>query len=277
MSLSSDWAWEITPNGQYLTCSLLADFAHGFFSRDFCQQTLFDLTGYLNPQAQPFRLKQTHSNQIWSTQAIKAQNIASLDYEAQLPGDALVTSEDNAAVWVCSADCVPLLVADLKQGFVAAIHAGWRGTALGITPLTIQALLAQGSELADLRVAMGPAISGPNYQVDVEVAVQLGKTLLSSGSSDSGLINPETQPKELAKVLSYLSSQDPSPIDHDAHPDKVRLDVRRINELQLRKLGMSPEQITTAPYCTYSDERHFFSYRREHRKQVQWSGIVSKN
>jgi polyphenol oxidase len=36
------------------------------------------------------------------------------------------------------------------------------------------------------------------------------------------------------------------------------------------------EQIAIAPYCTYQTPEYFFSYRREHQKKVQWSGIVSK-
>jgi copper oxidase (laccase) domain-containing protein len=46
--------------------------------------------------------------------------------------------------------------------------------------------------------------------------------------------------------------------------------------LQLLHLGLSPEQVAIAPYCTYQTPEHFFSYRRERLKQVQWSGIVSR-
>jgi copper oxidase (laccase) domain-containing protein len=44
----------------------------------------------------------------------------------------------------------------------------------------------------------------------------------------------------------------------------------------MEKLGVSPEQIAIAPYCTYQTPEHFFSYRREKQKKVQWSGIVSR-
>jgi copper oxidase (laccase) domain-containing protein len=62
----------------------------------------------------------------------------------------------------------------------------------------------------------------------------------------------------------------------DPEPDKVRLDVRRFNSLQLEQLGITPEQVAIAPYCTYQDPEAFFSYRREQLKRVQWSGIVSQ-
>lgn len=61
----------------------------------------------------------------------------------------------------------------------------------------------------------------------------------------------------------------------DTEPGKVRLDVRRVNALQLEQLGISGEQIAIAPYCTFQTPDHFFSYRREREKKVQWSGIVS--
>jgi copper oxidase (laccase) domain-containing protein len=61
----------------------------------------------------------------------------------------------------------------------------------------------------------------------------------------------------------------------DPEPGKVRLDVRRVNALQLEQLGFSVEQVAIAPYCTFQTPEHFFSYRREKEKKVQWSGIVS--
>ena len=49
----------------------------------------------------------------------------------------------------------------------------------------------------------------------------------------------------------------------------------RVNALQLEQLGISEEQVTIAPHCTYQDSVNFFSYRREKLKKAQWSGIVS--
>ncbi|MEN8445060.1 MAG: laccase domain-containing protein, partial [Cyanobacteria bacterium J06555_13] len=65
------------------------------------------------------------------------------------------------------------------------------------------------------------------------------------------------------------------PILNDEHPEKVRLDVRRINLMQLEQMGLDAQQIAIAPHCTYQDPDNFFSYRRTHEKKVQWAGIVS--
>ncbi len=74
-------------------------------------------------------------------------------------------------------------------------------------------------------------------------------------------------------VLQQLPN---SPIFDDSQPGRVRLDVRRVNALQLEQLGIQPEQVAIAPYGTYQVPEHFFSYRRDKLKKVQWSGIVSK-
>ncbi|MDS3859695.1 peptidoglycan editing factor PgeF [Thermosynechococcaceae cyanobacterium BACA0444] len=265
MSTEQGWAWQSTQFGGYLTCDLLREFPHGFFTRQFAKQSLVDLTAHLQALAQPFRVKQVHGNLIHSTTDIFDNGITTLDYEVQLPGDALVSSKPDQAVWVCSADCVPLLIADVKTGQVAAIHAGWRGTALGITPLTVQQLQAAGSQTQNLRIALGPAISGQNYQVGLDVAVTVGKSLI-----------PFKQGLTLEERLECLQNLENSPISEDATPGRVRLDVRQVNTLQLEHLGITPDQMSVAPYCTFQDSQWFFSYRRESVKQVQWSGIVSR-
>jgi copper oxidase (laccase) domain-containing protein len=61
----------------------------------------------------------------------------------------------------------------------------------------------------------------------------------------------------------------------DPQPGRLRIDVPKVNALQLGQLGLEPEQIAIAPYCTYQNPDLFFSYRREKQKKVQWSGIVS--
>jgi copper oxidase (laccase) domain-containing protein len=66
-----------------------------------------------------------------------------------------------------------------------------------------------------------------------------------------------------------------SPLLEDSEPGKVRLDVRRVNALQLEQVGLSADQVAIAPYCTYQEADYFFSYRRSQEKKAQWSGIVS--
>ena len=74
--------------------------------------------------------------------------------------------------------------------------------------------------------------------------------------------------------MHFLKLLPNSPILSDPEPGKVRLDIRVVNVLQLKQLGISSQQVAIAPYCTYTKPEYFFSYRREKQKKVQWSGIV---
>ncbi|MEM8605400.1 MAG: peptidoglycan editing factor PgeF, partial [Cyanobacteria bacterium P01_H01_bin.121] len=178
------------------------------------------------------------------------------------------TTQAQESVWVCSADCSPVLIADLATGQVAAIHAGWRGTAVRIVPEAIAQLQAQGSQLENLRVAIGPAIAGTVYQVAEEVALQVAQSISPNAVARSQA--PDA-------LFAQLQALEQPALHVDPEPGKARLDVRRINALQLEALGLQPEQIVIAPHCTYQDPEHFFSYRRTHEKKVQWSGIVSRD
>lgn len=252
------WHWHNWEGLPYLTCSLLGHWQHGFFTQQFWPRSPQELTKVLHPEASAYRLKQVHGNTVLTPKEIDSN----LDPEDALAlADGLMSEQPLQAVWVASADCTPVLIGDVKTRQVAALHAGWRGTAKKIVPQAIARMQAQGSNLADLRIAMGPAIAGEVYQVAVEVAAEIGASIIS---------HDDTQ-----KIVHTLHELPHSPLLADPEPGRVRLDVRRVNALQMTSLGISVEQIAIAPYCTYQTPEHFFSYRREQQKKVQWSGIVS--
>lgn len=251
------WHWRTWNELPYLTCSLLKPWSHGFFTQQFWQRSPTDLTHILQPTAQAYRVQQVHGNTV-----LVPSELARLENE-YASADGLVTEQPNQAVWACSADCTPVLIADAVTGQVAAIHAGWRGTALKIVPTAIARMRAHGSQLQDLRIAMGPAIAGEVYQVSEHVAVEVGATIVPVDSDDP------------IAVLDALHQLPYSPLLHDPEPGRIRLDVRRVNALQLEQLGVSSEQVSIAPYCTYQTPDRFFSYRRSREKKAQWSGIVS--
>lgn len=252
------WHWRTGEGLPYLTCSLLEPWTHGFFTQQFWPASPLELTLMLHPDASVYRLKQVHGNTVLTPKEIVTQLTEGRD---DVEGDGLMSEQPLQALWVASADCTPVLIADEKTGLVAAVHAGWRGTALQIVPQAIARMQAQGSKLEDLRIAMGPAIAGEVYQVSVQVAAEVGITIIP--------------PNDEKAILDALQELPYSPLLPDPNPDRVRLDVRRVNALQMERLGISSEQIAQAPYCTYQTPEHFFSYRREKQKKVQWSGIVS--
>ena len=109
---------------------------------------------------------------------------------------------------------------------------------------------------------MGPAIAGEVYQVSNQVAAEVGASII-----------PHDDENIIVQAMHELEN---SPLLSDESPGKVKLDVRRVNALQIEALGINPEQVAIAPFCTYQTPEHFFSYRREKQKKIQWSGIISK-
>lgn len=256
------WHWQTWNDLPYLTCSLLEPWPHGFFTQQYWPQVPENLVTVLQPTAQVYRVKQVHGNTVLPTSELASLPV---DPDEKLPdADGLVTEQSAQAVWVCSADCTPVLIADTETKQVAAVHAGWRGTAAKIVPQAIAQLQAQGSQLQNLRIAMGPAIAGEVYQVAAEVASELVAT-----------VAPELLADDPDVMVERLQQLPDSPVLPDPDPGRVRLDVRRVNSLQLERLGISPDQVAIAPFCTYQQPEHFFSYRRDRQKRVQWSGIVS--
>jgi YfiH family protein len=265
-NLMHTWHWHSWEELPYLTCSLLEPWEHGFFTSAFSPRSPSEIVAALQPDAQVYRVRQVHGNRVLTPSEIESATAVTNQGEPERPpADGILTEQPQQAVWVCSADCTPVLIADEKTGQVAAVHAGWRGTASRIVPNAIARLLESGSRLQDLRIAMGPAIAGEVYQVSETVAAEVGASLVSPNTAET-----------TESILDVLQKLLNSPILDDPQPGRLRLDVRRVNALQLEQLGVHPEQVAIAPHCTYQQPEYFFSYRRDKLKKVQWSGIVSK-
>lgn len=256
------WNWRDWEGMPYLTCSLLNGWSHGFFSCKFWSREPAALSPILNSEAEVYRIKQVHGAAVLSPSEAK---IKAREQGDNPLADGLISEKPLESIWVCSADCTPALIGDVRTGRVSAIHAGWRGTAKKIVPEAIARFVEFGSKIPDLRVALGPAISGEVYQVTTEVAAQVCASLLSNDIAQIP-----------AKILDRVMEMPDSPLISDSEPGKIRLDVRKVNNIQLQQLGLNADQIAIAPQCTYQDPENFFSYRREGLKKVQWSGIVSK-
>jgi polyphenol oxidase len=257
------WQWQTWSGLPYLTCDLLADWQHGFFTRQFAPREPHQLTPVFSTTANTYRVKQVHGNTVLSPTEITTTTDVEVETGYAL-ADGIVTERSGQAVWVASADCNPVTIANRHTGNVAAVHAGWRGTSLGIVPRAVERLLAQGGSVDDIIVAIGPAIEGKVYQVTTQVGVEVCQSIAPqplSGDCEADAI-----------VLQAIPN---SPLLADAQAGRVRLDVRRVNQLQLVQLGVNPTQIAIAPHCTYQEPEYFFSYRREKLKKIQWSGIVS--
>jgi len=130
---------------------------HGFGTRD------ADIPGRFAGLA---TLKQIHS----------AECVAAEGRSGELGrADALLENTPGAVVAVKTADCIPILVIDERSHAVAAVHAGWRGTAARIAPAAVAAMHERfGARPDDLHAAIGPGIGACCYEVGPEVAAQFG-------------------------------------------------------------------------------------------------------
>jgi hypothetical protein len=89
------------------------------------------------------------------------------------PADALVTAVPGTTLGILTADCVPVLLADVERGVVGAAHAGWRGVVAGVLQATVETLAERfGCAPRQLRAALGPGIRRCCYEVGPEVAAQ---------------------------------------------------------------------------------------------------------
>ncbi|HUP89669.1 MAG TPA: polyphenol oxidase family protein [Longimicrobiales bacterium] len=104
--------------------------------------------------------------------------------------DGQLTTSSNVLLGVTIADCVPVLLLDPDNRTVAALHAGWRGTAANILRNCVDII---GK---NVRVHLGPSICGDCYEVGPEVHVALGLAE-----------PPENTPVDLRAVLRQQCSQ----------------------------------------------------------------------
>jgi hypothetical protein len=150
--------------------------------------------------------------------------------------DALTTRLPGILLAVQTADCLPILIADPSSGTLAAIHAGWRGTAGRITERTIADLiLKSGVNTRNCIAALGPSACVECYEVGPDVI--------------------ERYKKEFGYWRNLLTEITPD--------GKAHLDVAAANIQQLLFCGFTEDRIYVAPYCTMHQNDLFFSYRRE--------------
>jgi polyphenol oxidase len=87
--------------------------------------------------------------------------------DAERPrADALVTDRPGIALGIVTADCAPVLLADLQAGVIGAAHAGWKGALSGVIDNSIAAMEALGADRARIVAAVGPCIARASYEVD---------------------------------------------------------------------------------------------------------------
>lgn len=185
---------------------------------------------------------QTHSDKI---RHVKNFNDAD---DGNHKMDALVSDAPKVLLGVKTADCVPVLLADVRTRAFAAIHAGWRGSVASIVPKTINQMREKfGTNPQDLIAAIGPAASGKNYEVGEDVIALFEQNF------------PE----------NYQDFFTPTRDDH------AFVDLFKANRFQLLSHDVAPENIYISELCTMERTDLFFSYRVEKRLYGKTGRLMS--
>lgn len=157
--------------------------------------------------------------------------------------DALILTNHEQAVFLNFADCTPLIAYDKKQNIGAVIHAGWKGTVGRIGTKTILKLMDDfNTDIRDVRVAIGPAISVCCYEVKEDVF----NMSMVSVKNNKGL--------------------------YEIRDGKIYVNLKEINKRQLEELGV--KYIDVCPYCTSCNNDLFYSYRKEGGTTNRHSAII---
>lgn len=227
----------------FLASELLAraGFRHAFTTRqagDFA--TLRDpvrLRGYQEALARHvgfelarfFQTKQVHGRALATAEGTPEALLAvEADGIVAEPG-----SEAAAAIRV--ADCVPVLLADVTTGRVAAVHAGWRGIEARILTAATDRL-GEG-ETRGLVAAIGPSIGPCCFEVGLDVAARLG---------------------HVARVAG----------------EKAFVDLRAAARAELILAGLADDHVEDVPGCTRCEPERFHSYRRDGDASGRLVGVI---
>lgn len=193
---------------------------HGFGLRGVVLEEYLAELGLEN--SRQFQTNQVHSNRVHC--------LGSKNKDEFFEGDAFITNEPNVVCYVRTADCASILIVDPKQRAVAAVHAGWRGTACDVTGAAMREMSRVfGANPKDCIAAIGPRICGKCCEVGDEVIQKM-------------------------KALK---------IGNDWLLENKHVDLGIANKELLMRAGISKSNIELLPHCTFCDEK-FASYRRDH-------------
>ena len=147
--------------------------------------------------------------------------------------DILVTTTLDTTLAILVADCVPMAFLDPEARVLAAIHAGWRGTAARASLRALEAMCALGAEPERIVAFIGPGVHPARYQVDEDVHEALAQAI-APGDLTSEVARP-------------------------AGSGRWRVDLMAANHQQLVLAGVAPTRIFDCGVTTADDD--YFSDR----------------
>ena len=179
-----------------------------------------------------------------------------LFWEVEPERDGICTNEPGVALVCFSADCTPILLHDPLRHAVAAVHAGWRGTALGIAARCVETMTREfGTDPADLEAAIGPCIGPCCFETDANVPEAM---LAALGEEAAQYIHtsPRHPERSEGSVSPFLTA---SPVPSVSGAVKYYLDLKGLNTLWLRRAGV--RKLDRSRDCTRCRPDRFWSHR----------------
>jgi hypothetical protein len=246
------WGYETW--GAALRCRPLEPFAQHLFTTRQLQLPSADawrmLASAIN--VQPRRvvsLNQVHGrNVVRIEKDVSHQTLEAMHHERP-EADAVISDAPDVALVVRAADCIPLLIADTRTGAVAAVHAGWRGTAARVGVAAVEEMQRQfGSQAADLVVAIGPAIGVCCYEVGSDVVDAFAAAGHERYLIDRWFMTPRER--------------------------RMRFDLVGANRDQLILAGVREENIHACGLCTAMHLDVLTSYRAEQSGAGRIAGAI---
>ncbi len=157
-------------------------------------------------------------------------NVQFVERQENYPAtDGLITKNRDLLLAISVADCVPILIADKQSGTIAAVHAGWRGTAHQIVTKAVEYMVEQNrSDPENIFAFIGPSAGICCYEVGDEVAKNFSKEC-------------------------YVES---------GEKGKYKLDLKKANFTQLMNSGLPGGNVEISAACTICDG-NYHSYRRD--------------
>ena len=170
------------------------------------------------------------SNPCWLNQ-IHSNRCEELPSNKELNCDASFTYNKKIVCAVRTADCLPIFLTNFEGSFVALIHAGWKGLLNGVIEKTIDKIHSS----SEIIVWLGPCIGQESFEVGNDVY--------------DFFINKDSNTKKAFKLLK----------------DRYYLDLAVAARLKLNHLNINNISGSgmTDNFCTFKDQRNFFSYRRD--------------
>ena len=166
--------------------------------------------------------------------------------DARPRADAIVTDRPGLLLGIVTADCAPVLLADVDAGVIGAAHAGWKGAIGGVTDATIVAMEKLGAKRDRIAAAIGPCIARASYEVD-------------------------------AGFLTKFTDADPANERFFAEGTRAghqQFDLEAYVAYRLADAGLS--RVAALGLDTYADADRFYSFRRAtHRGEPDYGRQIS--